>query len=228
MAISCVFTGQTMIFYLLSFFKKIKSLPIDYVGDYSGDYSGDIIDYNETSVYNNTIVPNNDDTNTNKDDGGIIITIFIIFCGLPILYISFKILECLVNIYNKFRLICHDCYIARKNRKIYKTTMNKKLENYSTKKKTPFGNDCSICMDDTNTKSLVSLPCKHIFHKKCINPWIKKELSDGNTPNCPLCRTDIYTSIEISKIRGNYIYNKAYITNYNSDSSNYSYDEYEY
>jgi Ring finger domain len=43
---------------------------------------------------------------------------------------------------------------------------------------------CFICMDNYNEKQFKRvLPmCKHYFHKKCIDKWIKKN------PSCPICR----------------------------------------
>ena len=40
---------------------------------------------------------------------------------------------------------------------------------------------CSICLETSDTDT-VKLPCKHMFHKKCINKWIKRKKS------CPCCR----------------------------------------
>lgn len=42
---------------------------------------------------------------------------------------------------------------------------------------------CSVCMEDFHLDGVVrSLPCQHLFHTDCINPW----LSLHNT--CPICR----------------------------------------
>ena len=42
---------------------------------------------------------------------------------------------------------------------------------------------CSICMDNMNIRNYRELPCKHKFHKKCLNKW---KLEGNRT--CPLCR----------------------------------------
>ncbi|KAI4348864.1 hypothetical protein L6164_009533 [Bauhinia variegata] len=44
---------------------------------------------------------------------------------------------------------------------------------------------CSICLRDyKNTDMLRQLPdCGHLFHIKCIDPWLRLN------PSCPLCRT---------------------------------------
>lgn len=43
---------------------------------------------------------------------------------------------------------------------------------------------CSICLADYNpTDVLRSLPeCGHLFHRKCVDPWLKVN------PTCPVCR----------------------------------------
>jgi hypothetical protein len=43
---------------------------------------------------------------------------------------------------------------------------------------------CLICMDDMLEKDIVRLlPCKHLFHRLCIDKWIKSE-----SYKCPVCR----------------------------------------
>lgn len=43
--------------------------------------------------------------------------------------------------------------------------------------------ECPICLEDiTNTKYTI-LKCNHIFHKHCVNSWLKKQVT------CPMCRT---------------------------------------
>ncbi len=49
---------------------------------------------------------------------------------------------------------------------------------------------CSICLEILKTNSAVNplhemTLCSHIFHAKCLIPWLKKESS------CPLCRADL-------------------------------------
>ena len=44
---------------------------------------------------------------------------------------------------------------------------------------------CSICLEDFDeTKDIIYLDCKHIYHEDCIIEWINKE------PSCPLCRSN--------------------------------------
>ena len=46
---------------------------------------------------------------------------------------------------------------------------------------------CSICLDDYSDPEikLNKLPCNHVFHKDCVQEWLK----DNDT--CPDCRTEI-------------------------------------
>jgi hypothetical protein len=56
----------------------------------------------------------------------------------------------------------------------------------------PQGSDaeCSICKEmfvvegDNEKKVLITLPCKHPFHKACIDQWLE------NHETCPLCRAN--------------------------------------
>ena len=74
--------------------------------------------------------------------------------------------------------------------------------------------DCSICINtiklDKYDKNIVILNCGHVYHKKCLNKWVKKQIQSINKPNCPMCRADI-CDIQESKL---YVGN----TNYDSDS----------
>ena len=46
---------------------------------------------------------------------------------------------------------------------------------------------CLICMDNYNCGQFKRLlpNCKHCFHKKCIDKWLKKKAS------CPICRDNL-------------------------------------
>ena len=42
--------------------------------------------------------------------------------------------------------------------------------------------DCPICFDKIHENDSSALPCMHVFHHRCIEPW----LYQNNT--CPVCR----------------------------------------
>jgi len=51
---------------------------------------------------------------------------------------------------------------------------------------------CSICLEEFCTKSeLVYTKCSHVFHQKCIGPWIQKCINRSSSYSCPLCRGQI-------------------------------------
>jgi hypothetical protein len=48
-------------------------------------------------------------------------------------------------------------------------------------------NNCSICQCSyIKDEEARLLPCTHIFHKNCIDGWLK------NNKTCPLCRENIF------------------------------------
>ena len=48
--------------------------------------------------------------------------------------------------------------------------------------------NCPICLDEfKKTEYYRILDCKHVFHKKCIDRWFKKDKND-----CPMCRSKIF------------------------------------
>ena len=45
---------------------------------------------------------------------------------------------------------------------------------------------CAICTEAFNDDDEVrELKCRHIFHTKCLKPWLEKKLE------CPMCRAEI-------------------------------------
>lgn len=55
---------------------------------------------------------------------------------------------------------------------------------------------CCICLKEykTNTKLRV-LPCKHEFHKKCIDKWFSAHVK------CPVCRLDVRDILSTNTVR---------------------------
>jgi hypothetical protein len=49
------------------------------------------------------------------------------------------------------------------------------------------GQDCSVCSDGFKRgEKIRKLPCKHIFHEKCIMPWLESHST------CPNCRFNLF------------------------------------
>lgn len=45
--------------------------------------------------------------------------------------------------------------------------------------------DCTICMEPFKCNEFKrTLACEHVFHKKCVDKWLKKHEDN----KCPLCR----------------------------------------
>ncbi len=49
---------------------------------------------------------------------------------------------------------------------------------------------CCICLADYGTGDVIMvLPCKHEFHKECIEPWLTRR-----NRTCPLCKRETFPS----------------------------------
>ena len=58
------------------------------------------------------------------------------------------------------------------------------------KKKDEQDNECSICcLPIENRQQYLNLKCKHVYHKRCLQEWLRKN------NRCPLCRSDIRENI---------------------------------
>ncbi|KAK3611413.1 hypothetical protein CHS0354_034860 [Potamilus streckersoni] len=45
---------------------------------------------------------------------------------------------------------------------------------------------CAVCIEPYKTNDVTRiLPCKHVFHKSCVDPWLLEKRS------CPMCKMDI-------------------------------------
>jgi hypothetical protein len=60
-----------------------------------------------------------------------------------------------------------------------------KLKKYKIEKK--FEETCSICMGEMDVnEDACELPCKHIFHSECVEPWFKQY-----NYICPNCKQEV-------------------------------------
>ena len=69
--------------------------------------------------------------------------------------------------------------------KLKLTTFKRKIGGHKLiKKDDPILNEkCTICLDKYKIGTYKKrLECKHVFHKKCIDKWLKNE------DHCPMCR----------------------------------------
>jgi hypothetical protein len=96
------------------------------------------------------------------------VTCFQIFLGLLSFYGCIQV----------FYVNCSYCYkeyAKRKRIKYRKIKTGELIER-----------ECSICLEDYQSgESVSSLACDHLFHKKCLEEWLKHK------NECPLCRTEL-------------------------------------
>lgn len=154
---------------------------------------------------------------------------------LPFILLFLYLFLCVIkyNIFNptkkKIQKIKNN-YNERKNKKtlpIYKKELNpsfiKELnKNNVNKVKMEENLVCSICLDEIDIEKykekktdLVFLNCSHVYHKDCINTWVKEKVQHFNTPDCPYCRGNI---LGVNDIKIN--------IQYSSDSSGYDTDDF--
>ena len=70
----------------------------------------------------------------------------------------------------------------------------KLAEHLYKKEYNQYGGGCSICLENFNKKSKVSITsCSHVFHYKCIHEWLFKNIL---CPKCPNCNNEILKESE--------------------------------
>ena len=58
----------------------------------------------------------------------------------------------------------------------------------------PENTECTICLDNIEN-NCIKLECGHYFHMNCIRNWMLRR----NT-TCPICRSQIFSRTEISRV----------------------------
>lgn len=69
----------------------------------------------------------------------------------------------------------------------FSSIQNQNIKKTAAKKNRPTtkGNmaiDCNICMESRESDVKVATECGHVFHDKCVSPWIQQNAT------CPTCR----------------------------------------
>ncbi|PAA86833.1 hypothetical protein BOX15_Mlig010835g3 [Macrostomum lignano] len=55
------------------------------------------------------------------------------------------------------------------------------------------GDQCAVCIEPYRVSDAVRiLPCKHFYHRSCIDPWLLDQR------NCPLCKLDILKAVGLA------------------------------
>ena len=70
---------------------------------------------------------------------------------------------------------------ARANAKVIEQLAVRKL----TRAEAREDNNCAVCLEPLRAQQAVlTLPCKHEYHKTCIIKWLKQ----SDAPTCPVCK----------------------------------------
>lgn len=89
----------------------------------------------------------------------------------------------------------HNAYEQLVNMENVKTVIPKNILNEFASykvKNTHLIKDCSICQENYKKNEIIrELPCKHLFHRRCIDRWLLNESS-----KCPNCRMTVSDKTE--------------------------------
>ncbi|XP_057706709.1 E3 ubiquitin-protein ligase RNF130 [Corythoichthys intestinalis] len=57
----------------------------------------------------------------------------------------------------------------------------------------PDFNHCAVCIEAYQLNDVVRvLPCKHVFHRACVDPWLNEHCT------CPMCKLDILKALGVA------------------------------
>ena len=184
------------------------------------------INYNNfTNNITNNFNNNNKNHNEHDADGcdcyflialfPIILVMFIAIVMALYVYVWGAIINIIKYIKNKINVYRKSFNSPIVNNKLNKKYI-KKLNN-DNKQNIDNTNQCPICFKDINIKDkILVLDCGHPFCINCAQDWVKTKVSNGQTPDCPMCRSNI---IRESDIKKDFV---VINLDYDSDSSNVS------
>lgn len=105
------------------------------------------------------------------------------------LYLFFNNFISIIDIINF--ILCNQTrpfYYGRLSKKEKLDIIKKKINDISKNNIDFVKQSCSICLEEyeqKNRKKIVELPCKHIYHKRCLLKWMNIKTT------CPICRFNL-------------------------------------
>ena len=103
----------------------------------------------------------------------------LIVFGVFVLALMTYLIFCLCRRYCNCACVC-SCFGYSRNRNNYEMI-------YDSQKERSYGQDtCRVCLEEMEiTDGLFRLPCRHKFHRKCLEQWLCK------CNRCPLCKSRV-------------------------------------
>jgi len=122
----------------------------------------------------------------------------IIICLSFLVLLIISLIWVLFYYFQRFRLLHRQYAAQKKQEKAMKKAFSKmKVETLKSDSELVTNHEeicCAICIDNFEAGSVVRhLTCTHVYHKKCIDPW----LVDKGT--CPQCKADILKSLGLGE-----------------------------
>ena len=115
------------------------------------------------------------------------------------MFIGICLFMCISDCVTKIKRNCK--YQTNKPEDIKKNKLTQKCINRLNKKNKidlDKESECSICIEPiVDSTKLIYLDCNHVFHKNCLQEWVKSQSKQDNTINCPLCRYTIINNYKI-------------------------------
>ena len=192
----------------------------NYTNNYDESGSGSYIDQD-----NNIVIEH-----SNGISIGILLALSPLILGVILVILVFIYINICLPLEKKIISLKYSYNLKQKDKKqpIYNNKLNptfiKKLNknNIDKVKNKTEPLECSICLTEINIENyknnktdLVLLNCSHVYHKDCLNPWVKEKAQSFNSPDCPYCRDKI---ISVNDFKINIAQE--------SDSSGYDSDDY--